>query len=181
MTTPSTTGWSFESPLGDMVATFEGDALTRLDFGPSTDPARAPAPAHLTRPLRDLFSRVFAGDPYEVHLALAPKGTPFQHEVWAALRDIPWGETRSYAEVARAIKRPEAVRAVAQAVGRNPIAILIPCHRVIGSTCTLTGYAGGLARKRALLELEGALVAGTHARTRVSSRAQQAQLLGAGV
>lgn len=179
MTSPITTGCSFESPLGELEATFLGEALTRLDFGsasgPEAGPARAAAPAALSRPLRKILDQVFAADPFEVHLPMAPHGTAFQHEVWSALREIPWGETRSYGEIARAIGRPEAVRAVAQAVGRNPIAILIPCHRVIGSTCTLTGYAGGLARKRTLLELEGAVVGGTHARGRVS----RAELLGA--
>lgn len=173
---------SIASPVGVLLGTFDGDELIRLDFEPGVSASQAePAPSSLVRPLRAFFDQYFAGLAIEPGITMAPSGTAFQQAVWAALRDVPWGETRSYAEVARAIKRPEAVRAVAQAVGRNPIAILIPCHRVIGSTCTLTGYAGGLARKRALLELEGALVAGTHARTRVSSRAQQAQLLGAGV
>lgn len=168
-------GASLASPLGELSAEFAGDSLARLEFGPPAEPTLAAAPAGLSRALRAILDRVFAGEPFEVNLTLAPKGTAFQQEVWSALRAIPWGETRSYGEIARTLGRPEAVRAVAQAVGRNPIAILIPCHRVIGSTCTLTGYAGGLARKRTLLELEGFVVGGTHARGRVS----RAELLGA--
>ncbi len=87
-------------------------------------------------------------------LPLAPMGTPFTQEVWRALREIPAGETRSYSDVARAIGRPEAVRAVARANGANPIAVVIPCHRVLGADGALTGYGGGLWRKQALIELE---------------------------
>ena len=87
--------------------------------------------------------------------ALDLRGTPFQQAVWDALLAIPFGETRSYADVARSIGRPTAVRAVAQACGANPVAIIVPCHRVVGSDGSLTGYASGLTRKRALLEREG--------------------------
>ena len=91
-------------------------------------------------------------------LPLSPGGTPFQRQVWEALTAIPYGETRTYGEVAAAIGRPRAVRAVGQADHRNPLPILIPCHRVVGADGSLTGYAGGLALKRALLALEGAPV-----------------------
>ena len=84
-----------------------------------------------------------------------PIGTPFQKYVWEYLRGIPLGESRTYAEAARALGREKAVRAVGAAVGRNPLSIFIPCHRVLGSNGSLTGYAGGLERKKALLELEG--------------------------
>lgn len=83
------------------------------------------------------------------------RGTPFQRSVWDALLTIPFGETSSYADVARSIRRPTAVRAVAQACGANPVAIIVPCHRVVGSDGSLTGYASGLERKRELLEREG--------------------------
>ena len=82
------------------------------------------------------------------------RGTPFQQQVWQALRSIPYGETRSYMDIARAVGRPMASRAVGGAVGSNPVSIIVPCHRVIGANGTLTGYAGGLDRKRALLSLE---------------------------
>jgi methylated-DNA-[protein]-cysteine S-methyltransferase len=85
---------------------------------------------------------------------LAPQGTPFQQQVWRALCDIPYGETTSYGELARRIGNPNAVRAVGLANGSNPIAIIIPCHRVIGSNGSLTGYGGGLPIKKALLALE---------------------------
>lgn len=82
-------------------------------------------------------------------------GTPFQQSVWRALLTIGWGETRSYAQIAQMAGRPPAVRAAAAAVGRNPLSLVVPCHRVIGASGALTGYAGGLERKRALLALEG--------------------------
>ncbi len=87
---------------------------------------------------------------------LAPEGTDFQQRVWKQLRNIPYGETRTYAQLADAIGNRAAIRAVGLANGRNPLSIVVPCHRVIGSDGSLTGYAGGLDRKRFLLELEGA-------------------------
>jgi len=96
----------------------------------------------------------FAGDLHTFSLALAPAGTPFQRRVWDALLEIPYGATASYRDIAIAIGKPSAVRAVGLANGRNPIPIIIPCHRVIGSDGSLTGYGGGLDVKRFLLELE---------------------------
>ena len=96
----------------------------------------------------------FAGQLTEFDLPLAPAGTQFQRTVWAALRQIPYGETWSYGQLASKIGNPAAVRAVGLANGRNPIAVVIPCHRVIGADGSLTGYGGGLGRKRFLLELE---------------------------
>lgn len=89
-------------------------------------------------------------------------GTPFQRAVWLALLGIPAGHTRSYGDMARQIERPAAVRAVGAAIGRNPLGIVVPCHRVVGGNGSLTGYAGGLDRKRALLRLEGALIDKAH-------------------
>jgi methylated-DNA-[protein]-cysteine S-methyltransferase len=103
----------------------------------------------------------FAGTRRDFDLELAPHGTAFQLAVWDALLAIPYGETTSYGEIARGVGRPNAVRAVGQANGRNPIAIVVPCHRVIGSDHSLTGYGGGIDRKRFLLGLEGAEVAPT--------------------
>jgi len=96
----------------------------------------------------------FAGDRTEFHLDLNMVGTAFQRRVWEALLTIPYGETRSYGEIARQIGAPGAFRAVGLANGHNPIGIIVPCHRVIGSNGSLTGYGGGLDRKRALLALE---------------------------
>jgi len=96
----------------------------------------------------------FAGDRTDFELDLDLVGTQFQRRVWTALQTIPYGETRSYGEIARQIGSPDAFRAVGLANGHNPIGIIVPCHRVIGSNGSLTGYGGGLDRKRALLELE---------------------------
>ena len=104
--------------------------------------------------VREQLSAYFAGELQEFTLLLAPSGTPFQQQVWRALRDIPYGSTCSYADLAVAVGRPTAVRAVGAANGRNPLGIVVPCHRVIGSGGSLTGYSAGLERKRFLLDLE---------------------------
>ncbi|MDX1297427.1 MAG: methylated-DNA--[protein]-cysteine S-methyltransferase [Pseudomonas sp.] len=101
----------------------------------------------------------FAGSRQCFELRLAPQGTVFQQAVWQALRRIPYGQTSSYSALAAAIERPKAVRAVGAANGANPIAVIIPCHRVIGRDGSLTGYAGGLPRKALLLKLEGTSLA----------------------
>ncbi|MFT3876063.1 MAG: methylated-DNA--[protein]-cysteine S-methyltransferase [Propioniciclava sp.] len=102
----------------------------------------------------------FAGDRTRFDLDLAPRGTEFQHEVWRALSTIPAGETRTYGQVAAGLGRPGSSRAVGAATGRNPISIVVPCHRLVGSTGSLTGYAGGIERKRWLLDHEAAGSAG---------------------
>lgn len=104
--------------------------------------------------VREQLEEYFAGRRRSFDLPLAPLGTRFQLEVWDALRAIPYGATTTYAAIARAIGRPRAVRAVGAANGKNPLSIVVPCHRVIGKDGTLTGYAGGLPSKRRLLELE---------------------------
>ena len=96
----------------------------------------------------------FAGCRREFSLPLAPRGTEFQRQVWHALEGIPYGETRTYGEIARAIGKPKACRAVGMANHRNPLSILVPCHRVVGADGSLTGYGGGLEAKQFLLELE---------------------------
>ncbi|WP_110665051.1 methylated-DNA--[protein]-cysteine S-methyltransferase [Salinicola halophilus] len=127
--------------------------ITRIAFV-----SRAPAvirPSETTRECIRQLQAYFAGELQRFELPLAPRGTDFQQRVWHALATIPWGETRSYRELAVAIDRPTASRAVGMANGRNPLAIVVPCHRVIGTNGTLTGYAGGLERKRWLLQHEG--------------------------
>ena len=121
----------FDSPAGRLALLGEGACITGLAL------PNAPVPRSFDLPLD-------------------PRGTSFQRRVWAALTAIPWGETRTYAQIAAAVGSPRAVRAVGQANHRNPIPILIPCHRVVGADGTLTGYGGGLELKRKLLELEGA-------------------------
>ncbi|MCD7752998.1 MAG: methylated-DNA--[protein]-cysteine S-methyltransferase [Clostridiales bacterium] len=96
----------------------------------------------------------FRGCPVPKDLPLAPRGTPFQRAVWTALEDIPWGETRTYGQLAAQLGRPGAARAVGQACHRNPLPIFIPCHRVVGADGSLTGFVGGLACKEALLRME---------------------------
>lgn len=105
----------------------------------------------------DELQRYFAGEVVHFSCPLDLRGTPFQLSVWQALQEIPYGETSSYGEIARTIGRPAASRAVGAANGANPVAIIVPCHRVIGSNKTLTGYGGGLPTKAWLLSLEGAL------------------------
>ena len=114
-------------------------------------------PGAAPEPVRGAILAYFNGDARALEaLPVATGGTPFQREVWAALRAIPAGETRSYGQVATAIGRPRAVRAVGLANGANPVGIIVPCHRVVGANGTLTGYAGGLERKRWLLAHEAA-------------------------
>lgn len=110
-------------------------------------------------PVRGAVLAYFNGNARALEpLSVATRGTPFQREVWAALRSIPAGETRSYGQLAAAIGRPKAVRAVGLANGANPVGIIVPCHRVVGANGTLTGYAGGLERKRWLLAHEAAAI-----------------------
>jgi methylated-DNA-[protein]-cysteine S-methyltransferase len=131
--------------------------------GPEVDPASVEdvrAFGDVTRQLDEYF----AGSRRSFDLPLAPAGTAFQSRVWDALARIPWGTTVTYGELAVRAGRPGAARAVGAAVGRNPISIVVPCHRVVGADGTLTGYAGGVDRKAFLLALEGAAVIGPAAR-----------------
>ena len=149
------------SPVGVLYLVADTDGrLTHLLFDDETRfaplaPAPRPDPAPFTAAVAQL-GEYFAGDRRDFDLPLAPVGTPFQQAVWQVLRTIPFGETRSYAAQAVALGRPSAVRAAAAANGRNPIGIVVPCHRVIGTDGSLTGYGGGLWRKRWLLGHEQA-------------------------
>jgi methylated-DNA-[protein]-cysteine S-methyltransferase len=154
-----------DSPLGALLLACRADgAVVALDFGELEGRFRArlgeavegAAPAAVARALEGYF----AGDVRALEgVLVAPVGREFQLAVWAELRRIPAGETRSYGEVARALGAPGASRAVGLANGRNPVMLVIPCHRVIGADGALTGYAGGVARKAWLLRHEGALAA----------------------
>lgn len=141
---------TFASPAGPLTLTECGGALTELRFeaGGGTD-----ASPLLLRARREIEA-YFAGERREFDLPLAPQGTPFQQRVWRALQTVPYGSTCTYGELAAAIGNPKASRAVGMANHRNPLPILIPCHRVVGSDGSLTGYAGGLDRKRLLLAVE---------------------------
>jgi methylated-DNA-[protein]-cysteine S-methyltransferase len=146
----------FESPLGPLAASFNGEAVVSLGFDAHAEPTPAP---ELTAPAKRLCDALIAyferaDDRAFDTLTLAPLGTPFQHRVWAALRDIPFGTTVSYGRLAESVGSPGAARAVGLANARNPIAIIVPCHRVVNSKGEPHGYAGGLERKRWLLEHE---------------------------
>ena len=149
-----------DSPLGPLLAVAEGNGLSVLALAsdrhrPSPPVDAIEAPRHrLFIALRRQLAEYFAGTRTAFDLPLAPAGTPFQMAAWNALLAIPYGTTRSYAEQAAAIRRPTAVRAIGAANGRNPIAIVIPCHRVIAADGSLGGYAGGLEAKRHLLAHE---------------------------
>ncbi len=147
-----------ESPVGPLLLVADARGLRRIDFingrNPvASDPRGRENAECLDETIRQLRA-YFAGDLETFDLPLAPKGTPFQLSVWNRLCEIPYGETISYGELARRIGNPKASRAVGLANGSNPIPILIPCHRVIGSNGKLTGYGGGLLIKEKLLALE---------------------------
>ncbi|MDW5267449.1 MULTISPECIES: methylated-DNA--[protein]-cysteine S-methyltransferase [Acidobacteriaceae] len=149
-----------ESPLGTLTLVNTDGVLSGLYM---PEHKRGPRPEALGARVRSGFEQAvsqlqeyFGRSRTAFTLPLAPEGTDFQQRVWQVLRSIPYGETRTYAQLADAIGNRAAIRAVGLANGRNPISIVVPCHRVIGSDGSLTGYAGGLDRKRLLLELEGA-------------------------
>jgi methylated-DNA-[protein]-cysteine S-methyltransferase len=151
---------TFDSLVGRLLLVSDGTALAALLFDDGRASGRLAGPAvpnDTVAPFpqaRRELAEYFAGHRTVFEIPLAPRGTPFQIRVWEALCRIPCGTTASYRDIARAVGSPRAVRAVGAANARNPLAILVPCHRVIGSDGTLTGYAGGLARKRVLLDLE---------------------------
>jgi methylated-DNA-[protein]-cysteine S-methyltransferase len=147
-----------DSPVGPLTLVGDGAALIGLyfdghhrtprltDLGPRTDEG-------FEQPARQL-GEYFAGTRQEFDLELAPRGSAFEQAVWALLTEIPYGETRTYGQLAAALGDPGAAQAVGNANGWNPVSIIVPCHRVVGTSGSLTGYAGGLQRKRFLLSLE---------------------------
>lgn len=143
----------YETAIGKMTIASDGGAITAVAFG--ARPELAPAGrTELTDRAFSELEEYLAGARREFSVPLAPKGTAFQRRVWDALRAIPYGETRSYKQVAESVGSPAACRAVGLANNRNPIAVLIPCHRVVGADGSLVGYGGGLEVKRRLLGLE---------------------------
>lgn len=163
MTATALSQCTWTSPIGPLLLVADAQALRGVWF---TD-QRGIAPQHLAAPTDarhpvlqatvQQLQAYFAGQRLAFDLPLAPEGgTPFQQAVWQALAAIPYGSTLSYRTLAERIGRPRAVRAVGGAVGRNPLGIVLPCHRVLGQNGQLTGYTGGLARKQALLHLEHA-------------------------
>jgi methylated-DNA-[protein]-cysteine S-methyltransferase len=171
------------TPLGELTVVRQGDALTGLYFrGHWPRPDRAGFGARTDRGFEEVdrqLGEYLAGQRETFDLRLEPHGTPFQRRVWELIAQVPYGQTTSYGELARRLGGDATPQEAGAAVGSNPLSILIPCHRVIGSTGKLTGYAGGLARKRFLLDLERAenllpgtshLAAGAPARRRLGRR-----------
>lgn len=166
MTTWYTT--TVESPCGPLFCVVgEDGAVVRIEFENGRESQkvtrkladegiRVVEDSERTAEVRRQLEEYFAGERETFDLTLAPEGTAFEKSVWSELSRIPYGQTRSYAEIARAIGRPGAARAVGRANGANPIPIVVPCHRVIGANGSLTGFGGGLEVKSLLLEIEGA-------------------------
>ena len=153
---------TYESPHGRMLLVATDDGLcgvyfNRQKYFPAKDRQwqRAPNHAPLKQARREL-TEYFAGKRTRFEVALDPQGTPFQRSVWKAISRVRFGKTITYGALAAKAGRPGSARAAGAATGRNPIGIIVPCHRIVGSNGSLTGYAGGLHRKRALLALEGA-------------------------
>ena len=152
--------WVYTLPAGEIMIAEDNDAIVEISF-------TAELAEHAERKESPLLKRCyqqrleyFKGQRTEFDLPLSPKGSAFQQTVWQALRTIPYGEVRSYGDIARQIGNPKACRAVGGANNRNPIAIVIPCHRVIGANGQLVGYGGGLDKKEMLLELEQRVMEG---------------------
>lgn len=154
-----------DSPVGPLLLVADDAALRVIEFdnprhpykrSPDWQPGDTPVMRETARQLGEYFR----GERQQFDLPLAPRGTDFQRIVWHTLADIPYGQTISYAELARRVDKPTATRAVGAANGRNPLPIVLPCHRVIGADGSLTGFGGGLPTKQYLLTLEGALPAG---------------------
>jgi methylated-DNA-[protein]-cysteine S-methyltransferase len=155
LSAPCSVAWvhGVDTPIGPLRLSAEGGRLSRVEFAAfpeagSSGPVLVEAEAQLRA--------YFTGELRHFDLPLAPRGTAFQQSVWDALLEIPYGATTSYSELAAAIGRPSACRAVGAATGRNPLAVIVPCHRVIGAAGALSGYGGGLECKRMLLALEAA-------------------------
>ena len=157
----------YSAPCGQITLASIGDELCLCDWSAnpcaernlrrlteSVDASVKTEAASVLEETQRQLDEYFAGRRQTFDIPLRPIGTDFQHRVWSALLRIPYGETRSYKDIAQTVGRPQAVRAVAGAIGANGISILIPCHRVIGSNHSLTGFAGGLEAKRMLLEME---------------------------
>jgi methylated-DNA-[protein]-cysteine S-methyltransferase len=152
----------FDTPIGELLAVGDGRALHGLYMQNPKRPI-APAPAweeraHPFAELKTQLAAYFAGRRQDFDIPLEMAGSPFQRRVWEALRAIPYGETASYGELASRIGVPRSPRAVGVANARNPVCVIVPCHRVIGADGSLTGFAGGLERKRLLLDLEAGVL-----------------------
>ncbi len=157
----------FDTPIGTLTVAADADGLRHIEFPSNRHPVSrtawlpgaSGAAERVLRATHEQLLEYFAGKRRDFDLPLRPQGTAFQCEVWRMLGTIPYGATWSYRDLAQAIGKPDAMRAVGAANGRNPLPIVLPCHRVIGADGSLTGFGGGLPTKEALLRLEGALPA----------------------
>ena len=151
-----------DTPFGALCMAGTTQGLTHVEFQDGERPLRPESGWRENEGIldeaREQLQAYFEARRRRFTLPVAPEGTPFQQRVWRELQQIPWGTTTTYREIAERLGQPAAVRAVGHANGRNPIAIVIPCHRVVGANGRLTGYAGGIAVKRRLLQHEGALL-----------------------
>jgi len=150
---------TIKTPVGELFIAGRGGRITEVLFGRPKKGFPGPLWERSDEPFKEARKQLdeyFRGKRTKFDLELAPEGTPFQIAAWKQLRRIPYGETISYGEQARRMGRPKASRAVGAANGENPISIIVPCHRVIGADGRLTGYGGGLGKKKKLLDLEGA-------------------------
>lgn len=157
--------WFEDSPVGRLLLAGTSEQLRFLVFNDGATQKRQSLPLENWEqsavPFRDTLRQLkayFAGKLTQFEVNVAGAGTAFQQQVWQALRDVPYGKTVSYGQIAQAIGRPTASRAVGMANGRNPVSIIVPCHRIIGSSGKLVGYGGGLDRKTRLLKLEGVTI-----------------------
>lgn len=150
-------GVRMESPGGELHIVEDGRGICEMGFGPSPDGDVVWEETPLLREALRQLREYFAGGRREFDLPLSTCGTEFQERCWAALREIPYGETRTYGQIAVRVGNPKACRAVGMANHNNPVAIVTPCHRVIGAGGKLTGYAGGIDKKEMLLRLEGVI------------------------
>lgn len=163
----------FDSPVGPLAIAVSDRGLVLLEFDRGNFPPKKlqadwMESSRKTDPYLRELNEYFSGERREFSFALDLRGTPFQLECWRALLEIPYGETRTYADIARAVGRPQGFRAVGLANNRNPVAIVVPCHRVIASDGSLCGYGGGLDIKRKLLDLESASAQASLSLTRAS-------------
>jgi len=146
--------YTYTSPFGNIIIVSNGNAITNITLESKINPQCKKEADVLTDKAAGQLEEYFAGKRREFDLPLDPCGSDFQRKVWQALENIPYGQTKSYKQIAQIIDNPKACRAVGLANNKNPIWIMIPCHRVIGSDGKLVGYGGGLAMKQRLLEIE---------------------------
>lgn len=150
-----TNAWSYDTKTGSITICVTGGAVSAITFGNKMTNGAMQKETPLHQEAFAQLCEYLDGKRSEFTLPLSPEGTAFQRAVWNALIEIPYGQCLTYGQIAQKIGKPKAARAVGMACNRNPISIVVPCHRVVGATGSLTGYAGGLDRKRALLTLEG--------------------------